>query len=70
MAPLRPFLILALLAWISLADQGMGVTGGHLGQCRVGRLPGLGSIKTGIPSRRVMQGPLRAGVCGLQEVSV
>lgn len=43
MAPLRPFLILALLAWISLADQGMGVTGGHLGQCRVGRLPGLGS---------------------------
>lgn len=41
MAPLRPFLILALLAWISLADQGMGVIGGHLGQCRVGRLPGL-----------------------------
>ena len=41
MAPLRPFLILALLAWISLADQGMWVIGGHLGQCRVGRLPGL-----------------------------
>lgn len=68
MAPLRPFLILALLAWISLADQGMGVIGGHLGQCRVGRLPGLGCKDW--CSCRVMQGPLRAGVCGHQEVSV
>lgn len=42
MAPLRPFLMLTLLAWVSLADQGVGVIGGDLGRCRVGRWSGLG----------------------------
>lgn len=39
MAPLRPFFILALVAWVSLADQGVGGDWWVPREVQVGQVP-------------------------------